>query len=197
MIRSGAQRCAAGAALAVALASALAAAGARAGEPSARDAGAILSRRPVTLLSSGGGDGADRPATLGGYFGQVTVVNFWASWCRPCRKELPELAAWGGRWADRGVVTLLVSVDEEPQRAERFVRETRVALPAFCDGPEGLAKQLDLPSLPCTFVVDGRGEATLIGGRGGNASLADLDRAVTTRLAEAVPAAVPSQAGER
>jgi len=88
--------------------------------------------------------------------GTVLVVNFWATWCRPCRREMPLLDTLHDRLAGRGGV-VAISVDHDLARVARFVERNRLHLPVFVDGPEGMARDLDLATLPATFVLDGSG----------------------------------------
>jgi peroxiredoxin len=119
---------------------------AAAGAP-ARDAEAILATRELGRLDGG-------RITLGGLRGEVVVVNFWASWCRPCRRELPALDALHAELVGRGGRVVAVSIDEDVENARRFARANRLSLPIVHDGPEGLARELDLDHVPCTFVLD-------------------------------------------
>ena len=86
--------------------------------------------------------------------GEVVVVNFWASWCAPCLKELPVLDRWHTAWAGRGARVVAISVDKDARKAKRFADDAELSLTVFHDGPAGLARTLDLPSLPCTFLLD-------------------------------------------
>ena len=99
--------------------------------------------------------------------GDIVVVNFWASWCKPCRRELVELQEWTEEMTGDDVRIVAVSIDQDRKNAERFLRKTGLTLPVYHDGTEGLARELDLPSLPCTVVIgrDGRIVRVEQGGR--------------------------------
>ena len=88
---------------------------------------------------------------------QVTVLAFWATWCKPCKEEMPKLEALHESMIDRGGRVVAVSVDRNPQNVRRFLNQHNLELPVFVDGPDGLAKQLDLGSLPMTYVLDRQG----------------------------------------
>jgi len=96
--------------------------------------------------------------TVGDLRGDVVVVNFWASWCAPCKKELRVLDEWSRDLEGRRARILAVSIDKDSGRAAEFIRTAGFDLAVFHDGTDGLARSLDLPSLPCTIVVgpDGR-----------------------------------------
>ncbi len=122
-------------------------------------------------------------ASLSDWRGDVLVVNFWASWCKPCLQELPILDEWNTAWREEGAHVVAISVDREEKRVIRFVDETALAMPVFHDGPNGLAKILDLPSLPCTYVLDREGRVVMQI-RGSSASdLARVRVEVESRLA--------------
>lgn len=91
---------------------------------------------------------------LSSFRGEIVVVNFWATWCPPCRTELPILNRWHEAWAGRGARVVAISVDKDAQRAKSFAEKAKLSLTVLHDGPNGLAKALDLPSLPCTFLLD-------------------------------------------
>lgn len=120
----------------------------------ADDRAALLRARPLTDA-----DGAT--TTLAAWDGQIVVVNFWASWCAPCRRELPQLDRWNADWSPRGAHVVAVSLDGDRERAQRFVADQELKLTVLHDGPEGLARQLDLPAVPTTYVLDRDGTVIL------------------------------------
>jgi peroxiredoxin len=122
-----------------------------------------------------------RTLRLSDYDGQVVVVNFWASWCAPCRKELPRLDALNAELAKRGGRVIAVSIDEDAQNVARFVQNHHLTLPVAHDGPDGLARDLDLPHVPMTIVLDRSGSLAYTSSGADEHSLAALDD-VTRRL---------------
>lgn len=176
------------AALAAALAAlaALAPAPAAAAAPAAFGAApgaaeAALGRHPLRLL-----DGSR--TTLAGLRGRVVVVNFWASWCAPCRRELPRLDALHRELAAGGASVIAVSLDSDAENARRFARAARLSLPVAHDGPAALARTLELRAVPATVVLDRDGRIAWSTGRSDDAALAELER-VVRRLAAAAPVA--------
>jgi len=126
--------------------------------------------------------------------GEVVVVSFWASWCKPCKKELTALDGWlaaahGSTAAPR---VLAVSVDQDPRKAARFVQDAALRLPVYVDGPDGLAQALDLPSLPLTLVLDRDGHIAQVAEKGTPEELARVESTVRALLSEAPPARVPA-----
>lgn len=107
-------------------------------------------------------DLAGEPVDVADLLAGPVVLNFWAEWCAPCRRELPVLDSWYDEIAARGVRIVAVSIDSRPERAQRLARELDLSMPLYHDGPEGLARQIDLPGLPVTYVLDARGEVSHI-----------------------------------
>jgi len=95
--------------------------------------------------------------TLASLRGEVVVVNFWASWCPPCRKELPALGALNDRLAGHGRV-IAISIDRDLRNVERFAKTNHLSMTVAHDGPDGLARQLDLKSVPLTLVLGRDGD---------------------------------------
>lgn len=87
--------------------------------------------------------------------GKPVVLAFWASWCGPCRAELPELAELARRRDD--VEVFAVNVDRERRPADLFMRKTPFELPVVWDNESRVMGQLDVTSMPTTFVIDPKG----------------------------------------
>jgi peroxiredoxin len=98
-----------------------------------------------------GGGNQTRLSTLRG---KVVLVDFWATWCEPCRKELPELEKLQQALAARGVVILGVSIDKERTNAQELATQLKLTLAVLHD-PEGKVAELyDPPKMPSSYVID-------------------------------------------
>lgn len=100
-------------------------------------------------------DGRGKVA-LSSYAGKVVIVDFWATWCEPCRQSFP---AYQGLVDKLGgeLVVIGVSVDEEPDGIPAFVKETGVRFPIAWDEGQGVSKSYRPPGMPTSFVVDKSG----------------------------------------
>lgn len=121
--------------------------------------------------------------SLDKFRGEYVVVNFWASWCAPCRRELPLLDQWNAAWTGRGARVIAISIDTDARKAKRFADEMNLKLYVMHDGPQGLARTLDIPSVPYTLLLDREGN--IIGEVKGSAEseVAALQRKVESMLA--------------
>jgi cytochrome c biogenesis protein CcmG, thiol:disulfide interchange protein DsbE len=104
-------------------------------------------------------DRLDRAGTLqlSSLRGKVVVLNFWASWCFPCKQEAPALAAASKRWGDR-VVVLGVDVNDFQGEARRFARKYGLTYPLVHDNRNVTSPKYGLTGLPETFFIDRRGK---------------------------------------
>jgi peroxiredoxin len=97
------------------------------------------------------------PHRLSDYQGQVVVVNFWSSWCTPCRREMPALEQAWQRLRPFGVTVLGVAMQDDPEVVGRFLQESGVTFTILMD-PDGKASQRwPFSGIPATFVLDRQG----------------------------------------
>lgn len=95
---------------------------------------------------------------LAEYRGKVIVVDFWASWCVPCRRSFPWLDEMQTRYADEGLVVIGVNEDDVAEDAEAFLRSFPVGFRIVADRDGALARQFELLAMPSTYVIDRNGE---------------------------------------
>jgi peroxiredoxin len=89
--------------------------------------------------------------------GNVVLVNFWATWCPPCRKEMPDLETLYGRFQAQGLVILAIS-NEDAAKVEPFIRERKITFPVLLD-PDGKVNDLlTVSGIPKSFVYDRNGK---------------------------------------
>lgn len=93
-----------------------------------------------------------RPANLRRFAGKVVVLNLWASWCPPCRAEMPALQHLYSQVDTARVALVLVSLDENPARARRVVQQAGYTFPVFFPAAP-LPKVFNTKSIPTTFVL--------------------------------------------
>lgn len=86
--------------------------------------------------------------------GDVLVINVWADWCAPCRREQPQLVRLADRYEDDGVRFLGINFQDDRDAADAWVEEFRVPYPSLFDPAGRSAAQLGFPALPDTYVVD-------------------------------------------
>ena len=89
--------------------------------------------------------------------GKVVLVNFWATWCPPCRKEMPDLETLYGRFGSKGFVVLGIS-DEEAAKVEPFIRERKVSFPVLLDPGRKVNEMFVVEGIPKSFVYDREGK---------------------------------------
>jgi cytochrome c biogenesis protein CcmG, thiol:disulfide interchange protein DsbE len=89
--------------------------------------------------------------------GRVVLVNFWATWCEPCREEMPSIGRLRERLAGKPFEVLLVNFGEGVPRIEEFLRRENLSLPVLRDADKVAASAWRAGGLPMTFLVDARG----------------------------------------
>jgi peroxiredoxin len=86
--------------------------------------------------------------------GQVVMVNFWASWCGPCRQEMPLLEQLFERYQSLGFTLLGVNVDEDRAAADKMLRDVPVSFPILYDDQGKVSQEYQVKAMPSTFMVD-------------------------------------------
>jgi cytochrome c biogenesis protein CcmG/thiol:disulfide interchange protein DsbE len=100
--------------------------------------------------------------SLEDYRGQVVVLNFWASWCEPCREESPLLQRWHKRLIQRDATVLGVDAFDEIGRAREFVDDYGLEYPMLRDGEGSTRERFGIVGFPETFVIDREGRIAAI-----------------------------------
>ena len=94
--------------------------------------------------------------------GNVVLLNFWASWCGPCREELPHLQALQQRYQDLGFTILAVNVDEDPAKANILLDDIAVSFPILFDQDDNTSKLYDVRAMPTTVIIDRDGKQRFV-----------------------------------
>lgn len=89
--------------------------------------------------------------------GKVVLVNFWATWCPPCRKEMPDLQALYDKYKDQGFVVLAIS-DEEAAKVRPFIAERKITYPVLLDAGRKVNDLFQVEGIPKSFVYDREGK---------------------------------------
>jgi peroxiredoxin len=89
--------------------------------------------------------------------GKVVLVNFWATWCPPCRKEMPDLQALYDKYQEQGFVVLSIS-DEEPAKVQPFITERKITYPVLLDPGRKVNEEFQVEGIPKSFVYDREGK---------------------------------------
>ena len=100
-----------------------------------------------------------KPSNLAAFAGEILVVNFWATWCAPCRREMPQLDALQNQFSGQPVRVLAISLDRgNDQKPQKFLDELGVhKLTRAHDGSYKSARQVGLIGLPTTLIIDKNG----------------------------------------
>jgi cytochrome c biogenesis protein CcmG/thiol:disulfide interchange protein DsbE len=126
----------------------------------------------------------DSPLDLAAYKGKVVYLDFWASWCKPCRQSFPWMDSAQRTYLDKGLVVVGINVDQERDLADRFLQQMNPHFRIVFDAQGALAEAFKVSGMPASFIIDRHGEVRFkhLGFR--PERQAQLDAELNTLLAE-------------
>lgn len=101
---------------------------------------------------------ADEALDLAEYEGKVVVLDFWASWCVPCRRSFPWWNTMHAKYGDKGLVVIGVNLDNDLQEAAKFLGEYSADFRIYYDVDKALAKEYGVQAMPSTYILGRDGE---------------------------------------
>jgi thiol-disulfide isomerase/thioredoxin len=107
-------------------------------------------------------DLSGKPVSLDDYLGSVVLVNLWATWCPPCREEMPALQAFYEKHKSDGFVLVSINQEEPREVVEPFVKEFGLTFPVWLDLDYQAEREFKTNSLPSSFVIDRTGRVRLM-----------------------------------
>lgn len=122
----------------------------------------VATSAPTDLISQPASDFALRALgqenlRLSEQLGEVVILNFWATWCGPCRQEMPLLDAIYSKYRRAGLVLLSINLDEDEDQAAEMAKTLGVSYPVLLDARNEVAKAYELGTLPLTVLIDREG----------------------------------------
>ncbi len=103
-----------------------------------------------------------KAVNLAQYKGQVVMINFWASWCGPCRQEMPLLESIYKKYNKLGFVLLGVNVEPDSNAANNWLKQTPVSFPVLYDKESKVSQLYDVAGMPTTVFIDRKGNLRMI-----------------------------------
>jgi peroxiredoxin len=106
-------------------------------------------------------DANGQPLSIANYKGKVVLIDFWATWCGPCRGEIPNVVATYKKYHDQGFAIIGVSLDQDRQKMLDYTKQMNMTWPQFFDGQgwgNELAVKFGIESIPATFLLNGHGK---------------------------------------
>ncbi len=95
-----------------------------------------------------------QPISLSDLRGKPVLLNFWATWCPPCRAEMPYLQQLYEEWSDKGLEVLAIDIGESPSKVKEFLQSQGLSLPVLLDAKENVAREYNITGIPTTFFID-------------------------------------------
>lgn len=109
-------------------------------------------------------DLAGTPVTVASLAGKVVIVDFWATWCAPCKEELPVLQKLYKKYGSKGLVVVGVSVDKDASGIKGFLSKLGVTFPIVHDANHQVSGRYKPPRMPSSYIVDRKGIVRFVHG---------------------------------
>lgn len=117
----------------------------------------------LARLEAGGPGGASgEPVRLSDLAGKAVILDFWASWCLPCREQAPIVDRVARSFKERGLVALGIVTDDSPESARRFLASEPVGYPSLLDEQRAVASAFEVRGLPTLVVLDRAGRVVAV-----------------------------------
>jgi peroxiredoxin len=91
------------------------------------------------------------------YKGKIVLVNFWASWCKPCKEELPALEAVYQKYRDKGFEVVGINIDKEERNVRRFLSRNPISFKVLLDPESSVIAAYHARAMPSSFLIDRKG----------------------------------------
>ena len=120
----------------------------------------LVTGNPAPAFQLGSADG--QSLDLGSLKGKVVMINFWASWCGPCRKEMPILEQLNRQYRSKGLALIGVNVEPDSKTALDWLKATPVSFPILFDTESKVSKLYQVAGMPNTVILDRKGTVRYI-----------------------------------
>ena len=98
-----------------------------------------------------------KQAELSAYAGKVVLLNFWATWCPPCRAEMPSMEVLYRRFKNQGLEILAVNGGEDTAQVQKFIQDNRYTFPVLMDRNNRISALYGITAIPTTYILDRKG----------------------------------------
>ena len=92
--------------------------------------------------------------TLSGFRGKPVLLNFWATWCGPCRSEMPFLQQIYEKWSNEGLILLEIDFKESVTQVQKYMNDNKLSLPCLLDTSGGASSKYRITAIPTTYFID-------------------------------------------
>ena len=104
----------------------------------------------------------DKPVSLSDYSGKIVYLDFWASWCGPCRHTLPWMNELQHKFPSEKFAVLTVNIDKDSSKVKQVIADQKLTFNVLLDPEGNVPKQFQLPTMPTSFLINRKGEVAKI-----------------------------------